>query len=84
MRKPGNIKLIILLVYIFVLIGVLVWLFYPLLLKPRVLSQSKIPSLSVSGLNEINSVFSKQARLWVGQALEPDLNNYTFGQSDPI
>jgi hypothetical protein len=84
MKNVPNIKLILLSVYFVLVVGIFLSIIYPTLLKPKGLSQTKIPSLSVTDLNEANRLFSASGKVREVHPTEPDINNYIYGQRDPI
>ena len=83
MKKP-EVKSIVLIIYLQIILALYFWLLYPALAKPKGLAQTNVPSLSISGLREANTLFANKGKLWMEYPKEPDLSNYTFGQTDPI
>ena len=84
MKKSINIKVIILVVYIFLFLTVFIWIIHPALFRPTELTQTEVPSFSVTKLKEAGSLFSSYGKSWIEFPTEPDINTYIFGQTDPI
>lgn len=84
MKKPENIKSIVLIVYLQIILVLYFWLIYPAIAKPKGLTPTNVPSLSISGLTEANNLFTSFGKEWTEYPIEPELSNYTFGQTDPI
>lgn len=84
MKKQGNLKYILLIVYLAVILGIFTALVYPVIPKPKAMVPTKIPSLSVSGLREANTLFNNYGKVWTQYPTEPDPSNYTFGGKDPL
>ncbi len=84
MKKKIEINTVILAAYLILFVGIFLWLLRPVVFGPTGLSQSKVPSLSVSRLNEATSLFSKHGKRWDEFPSEPNINNYSFGQAEPI
>lgn len=83
MKKPET-KLIVLIIYLQIILAVYFWLLYPALAKPKSIAPTEVPSLSVSGLNTAKTLFTKSGKERIEFPKEPDLSNYTYGQTDPI
>jgi uncharacterized protein with PQ loop repeat len=84
MIKQKNIKNIILSIYLIIIFGIFAWLIIPTIIKPKYLTPTNIPSLSLSGLREASLLFTNFGKEWVGYPEEPNISVYTFGQTDPI
>ena len=84
MKKANHIVIIILGIYVVIILGIYISLVYPATIKPRGLVQTKIPSLSISGLKEVDSLFSSYGKVWIGYPVKPDLSQFIFGQTNPI
>ena len=84
MKRQGNLKYILFITYLTIILCIFIALVYPIILKPRELAPTKIPSLSVSGLREANSLFNNFGKTWTQYPTEPNLSNYTFGGKDPL
>jgi len=83
MKKVNKIA-IILGVYIAVILLIYASMFYPATVKPKSLIPTNIPSLSISGLKEVDSLFSSYGKVWIGYPEKPDLSQFTFGQTNLI
>lgn len=84
MKKTNQIIPLLLAVYVIAILVLYFWMIYPALVKPRGLIQTKIPSLSVSGMKEVDKLFSDNEKVWIGYPSRPDLSKFSFGQTDPI
>jgi len=82
MNKKTNIWLIVSGVYILLIFLVYLWLIFPSLVKPKVLKKTNVPSLSVSGIQEADNLFTNSGKEWVGYAVEPNLSEYVFGETE--
>lgn len=82
--KKTDVKLIILVIYLQLLLILYFWMVFPSLTKPKDLSPTEIPVLSITNLREANNLFTSKGKEWLQQPDEPNLSNYTFGQTDPI
>lgn len=83
MKKP-EVKSIILIIYLQIILALYFWSVYPSLEKAKDLTPTNVPSLSVSGLRDANILFKDKGKEWTYFPTEPNLSNYTFGQTDPI
>ncbi len=84
MKKISQGTFIILELYISVICIVYFAIVYSALLKARVESKSSIPSLSVSGIQKADKMFSDFGKEWVGYPSNPDLSKYSFGKDEPF
>lgn len=84
MKNENHIVAILLGMYVVIILGVYFSLVYPTTIRPRVIVQTKIPALSITGLKEVDELFSNYGKLWVGYPAKPDLTKFSFGQKDPI
>lgn len=71
-------------VYLLGIFGLFLSLIYPIILKPRALTPTNIPSLSVGALMKANTLFNDLGKAWTQYPSQPDLSNYTFGGKDPL
>lgn len=84
MKKIHQLTVIIIWLYIAVLFVFYFVIVYPAIMRPRRLSSSSVPSLSVNGLKEFDKRFLEYGKSWVGYPLKPDLTKFVFGQTEPF
>jgi hypothetical protein len=84
MKRQRNYKYIFLIVYITIIIGIYSALVYPIIPEPKELTPTIIPSLSVSGIKDVNILFNNYGKTWTQYPSKPDLSNYTFSGKDPL
>lgn len=84
MKNKNTFKLILAL-YLVSIISIYIWLIYPIIISPKGLVPTNIPTLAVDKLKNAELLFASMEKEWSdGLPVEPNLSNFIFGQQDPI